>query len=174
MLEHTVYIGLGANLGQAYATLKAASEDLSQLPGVVGACSSAFYRSRPHDGRNEPDYCNAVIALQYIGTAMQLLADLQQIENKYGRERTADKWAARTLDLDILLFGDEVINTDDLTLPHYDMHNRDFVLIPLMEIAPFVDIPGHGNVQQLAKQLGSKLQVWLPDHLEKAQQNGHH
>ena len=161
MNEVTVFVGLGANLGDAMNTLRLAWQDILDLPGVEAGVCSSFYRSRPMDERDGPDYCNAVVAIEYTQDAATLLAQLQQLESKYGRQRTEDQWASRTLDLDILLFGDEVIDTADLIVPHYDMHNRDFVLIPLLEIAPYIEIPGEGDAQALTTALNSKLEVWM-------------
>jgi 2-amino-4-hydroxy-6-hydroxymethyldihydropteridine diphosphokinase len=141
------WVGLGANLGDASATLRAVTAELAALPqtGLV-ACSS-FYRSAPIDAVG-PDFINAVVALSTGLSADQLLAALQAIEQGHGRDRspTALRNAARTLDLDLLIFGDIVIDTPHLTLPHPRLQGRAFVLLPLLEIDPDAAAPGLGRL----------------------------
>jgi len=127
-------VGLGANLGNPLAALAGAIASLAALDGVKLVAQSAFYRSAPIDSSG-PDYVNAVVQLQTTFTAPELLAQLQTIEQGAGRERPYRN-APRTLDLDILLFGDASIQSPSLTVPHPRMWQRAFVLLPLAEIAP--------------------------------------
>ena len=130
----TAYVALGANLGDALATVRQAMETLSSLPGVhVSRCSS-LYRSAPV-GSSGPDYVNAVVQISTTLSAPDLLLSLQAIEQAAGRERPYRN-APRTLDLDLLTYGDARIDSACLTLPHPRMMQRAFVLLPLMEIAP--------------------------------------
>ncbi len=127
-------VGLGANLGNPQAALAGAIAWLAALEGLKLVAQSAFYRSAPIDSSG-PDYVNAVVQLQTTLTAPELLAQLQTIELGAGRERPYRN-APRTLDLDILLFGDASIQSKSLTVPHPRMWQRAFVLLPLAEIAP--------------------------------------
>ena len=129
-----VFVGLGANLGDAPATVQAALEALCRLPGTRCLARSSLYRSAPVDAQGE-DYINAVAQLQTKMLPAALLKALQAIEARFGRERPYRN-APRTLDLDLLLYGDRRIATPLLTLPHPRMHERAFVLVPLAEIAP--------------------------------------
>lgn len=127
-------VGLGANLGDPQAALAGAIAALAALDGVKLVAQSSFYRSAPIDSSG-PDYVNAVVQLQTNLIAPELLAQLQTIEQGAGRERPYRN-APRTLDLDLLLFGDASIQSPSLTLPHPRMWQRAFVLLPLAEIAP--------------------------------------
>ncbi len=127
-------VGLGANLGNPQAALAGAMASIAALEGVSLVAQSAFYRSAPIDSSG-PDYVNAVVQLQTNLSAPELLAQLQTIEQGVGRERPYRN-APRTLDLDILLFGDASIQSESLTVPHPRMWQRAFVLLPLAEIAP--------------------------------------
>lgn len=153
-----VYIGLGANLGHARQTLNQAVKDIAAIEGVSLIAVSSLYCSRPLDGREGPDYHNAVVAIDSTLSLPGLLAQLQTIETRHGRIRSEDRWMSRTLDLDILLAGEQCIRTSALTVPHYDMHNRDFVLLPLAEIAPGLNLPGLGKVEERVQQLNSSLE----------------
>jgi 2-amino-4-hydroxy-6-hydroxymethyldihydropteridine diphosphokinase len=129
-----VYIGMGSNLAAPDQQLRSAVEALAQLPGTALVGVSAFYQS---DSLlpGQPRYTNAVAALDSDLAPLDLLDALQTIENDQGRERL-ERWGPRTLDLDILLFGDRLIDTPRLKVPHYQMHLRAFVLYPLAELAP--------------------------------------
>jgi len=140
-------IGIGANLGDAAATVAAALVELAQLPGSALRAASSIYRSAPIDSSG-PDYLNAVALLDTALTAEALLAELQRIEAGHGRERPYRN-APRTLDLDLLLYGDERIATPALTVPHPRLHERAFVLLPLAEVAPERVVPGRGRVDAL-------------------------
>jgi 2-amino-4-hydroxy-6-hydroxymethyldihydropteridine diphosphokinase len=136
------YVGIGANLGDAQANVRDAITRLGQLPGTRVASHSASYRSAPIDSSG-PDYINAVACVDTALDPHELLAALQAIELDHGRERPYRN-APRTLDLDLLLYGDQVIDTPALVVPHARMLERAFVLAPLLDIAPGVDVPGHG------------------------------
>ena len=128
-----IYIGMGSNLAAPEQQLRSAVEALALLPGTTVAGVSAFYQS---DSLlpGQPRYTNAVAALDSNLAPLQLLDALQAIENDQGRERL-ERWGPRTLDLDILLFGDRLIDEPRLKVPHYQMHLRAFVLYPLAELA---------------------------------------
>lgn len=128
------YVGLGANLGDAGAALQTALSRLAQAPGVLACRSSGLYRSAPVDAKG-PDYLNAVAELCTTLSAMDVLALLQALENQAGRERPYRN-APRTLDLDLLLYGDACIQAPILEVPHPRMWGRAFVLLPLAELAP--------------------------------------
>jgi 2-amino-4-hydroxy-6-hydroxymethyldihydropteridine diphosphokinase len=153
------YIGLGANLGDPAAALNDAITRLAAIPLTAITARSSFYRSAPIDATG-PEFVNAVVALDTALTPHDLLAHLQFIEQAHGRGRPYRN-APRTLDLDVLLYGAQIIATPDLTVPHPRLHQRAFVLLPLAEIAPDVQIPGRGAVQpwlaQVAGQSISRL-----------------
>ncbi len=130
----TAYVALGANLGDPQAALRQALRGLAALPQTQLVRASSFYRTAPIDSSG-PDYINAVAELRTALTPQGLLAGLQALEQAAGRERP---WrnAPRTLDLDVLLYGDVRLDTPALTIPHPRMHERAFVLVPLAEIAP--------------------------------------
>lgn len=130
----TAYLGLGANLGDAVATLRRAVQQLASCPGVTVTAQSSYYRTAPIDSSG-PDYTNAVVAVHTTLTAPALLTCLQAIEAAAGRERPYRN-APRTLDLDILLYGEAKIFSPALEIPHPRMWQRAFVLLPLAEIAP--------------------------------------
>jgi len=128
------YIGLGANLGDAGATLRRAAADIAHIPRVHGLRLSPFYSTAPVDSSG-PDYINAVAVLRTALSARELLLELQRIELQYGRTRPYRN-APRTLDLDLLLYGSEHIEEPDLVVPHPRMHERAFVLAPLADLEP--------------------------------------
>lgn len=139
-------VGLGANLGDPRATLDAAVDALSRLPHTVFVGASPIYRSAPVDATG-PDYLNAVVALRTTMTPSEVLAQLQRIERNHGRERSMRN-APRTLDLDLLLYGHQSIDTPELTVPHPRLHQRAFVLLPLVDLLPTAVIPGIGPIAQ--------------------------
>jgi len=136
-----VYLALGSNLAQPLDQVNAALEALAALPQTRLAACSSFYRSTPLGPQDQPDYLNAVVALDTTLLPEALLDATQAIEQRQGRVRKAERWGPRTLDLDMLLYGDQVISTPRLTVPHYDMMNREFMLYPLAEIAPDLVFP---------------------------------
>lgn len=147
MTETLVYIGLGANLGDARAVLIAAYAELQQLPETRRHRCSPWFRTAPIDSSG-PDYLNAVACFDTTLAPQALLEALQRIEWVHGRERPYRN-APRTLDLDVLLYGDRSIATPTLTVPHPRMHERAFVLQPLAALAPEAVIPGRGPVSAL-------------------------
>lgn len=147
------YIGLGANLTEPVAQLKRAVAALALLPASQLRQISQFYSSKPMGPQDQPDYVNAVAALDTALSPEQLLAALQQIEQQQGRERKAERWGPRTLDLDILLYGQQQLHTPQLTIPHYGMTVREFVLYPLAELAPGLQLPDGTALSTLLKQI---------------------
>ena len=133
-MSTTAYVAIGANLGDARQTVRQAIETLNALPRSKVTAQSSLYRTAPHEASG-PDFINAVVALETGLEPLALLAELQAAELRAGRERPYRN-APRTLDLDLLSFGDQVIDTPALTLPHPRMRQRAFVLVPLAEIAP--------------------------------------
>jgi 2-amino-4-hydroxy-6-hydroxymethyldihydropteridine diphosphokinase len=131
-----VFVGLGANLGEAAPTVRAAMEALAALPGTQCIARSSLYRSAPVDA-DGPDYVNAVVELRTGQAPLDLLRSLQAIEARFGRERPYHH-APRTLDLDLLLYGERRIDMPELAVPHPRWRERAFVLVPLAEIAPEV------------------------------------
>ena len=134
------YIGLGSNLSDPQAQIVAALTKLRSLTNCSVEAVSSLYFSRPMGPQDQPDYMNAVIALCTELTPIELLNQLQSIENKAGRVRKDNRWGARVLDLDILLFDNLVMNTERLIVPHYGLKLREFVLLPLAEIAPNLNL----------------------------------
>lgn len=135
------YIALGSNLAAPGDQLAQACQALSELPGSTLVDCSSRYSSPPMAGMDQPDYLNAVAALDTELKPLALLDALQAIESAQGRERHT-RWGARTLDLDLILYGDQRIDSERLTVPHYGMAERAFVLIPLFELAPDLILPG--------------------------------
>ena len=139
-----VFVGLGSNLGDREAMLKVAQAAIAQLPGVQVLRSSKIHHSKalraPGDTTPQPDYLNSVLELFSELSAVELLAALKQIERAMGRE-AGPRWAARIIDLDLLLYGDAVLHQPGIEIPHPGMVTRRFVLVPLAEIAPEVKHP---------------------------------
>ena len=150
----TAFVGLGANLGDPVAALADAVQQLSALPGVKVTAQSSYYSTAPIDSSG-PDYTNAVVSVHTTLTAPALLACLQGIESAAGRERPYRN-APRTLDLDILLYGDAYVSSADLSIPHPRMLQRAFVLLPLSEIAP--QRVTEAQLQAVAEQYITRLQ----------------
>jgi 2-amino-4-hydroxy-6-hydroxymethyldihydropteridine diphosphokinase len=142
------YVGLGANLGDPRRQLQTALQELEALPATRVTAVSSLYRTDPIGNPDQPEFFNQVVAMDTGLAAEQLLENLQEIEQKHSRERPFPN-APRTLDLDLLLYGEKVVATPRLTLPHPRMHERAFVLMPLAEIAPQLALPGRGKVDEL-------------------------
>jgi len=145
------YIGVGSNQADPVKQAKLAIERLHLLPDSVFCSSSSLYHSAPMGPQDQPDYINAVVKIDTQLTAIELLDELQKIELSQGRVRKENRWGPRTLDLDILLYGNEVISNARLTIPHYGMKEREFVLYPLLEIAPELCLPDGKALSQLTK-----------------------
>jgi 2-amino-4-hydroxy-6-hydroxymethyldihydropteridine diphosphokinase len=142
------YVGIGSNQGDARAHVLAAFDELDALPDTQLAARSSLYRSAPVDAPGQADYVNAVAALDTDLSPAQLLDALQGIERRHGRERPHAN-APRTLDLDLLTYGDLVLVSPLLTLPHPRMHARAFVLRPLLELDARAEVPGRGSAADL-------------------------
>lgn len=136
-----VYLGLGSNLQQPIAQLRAALTALAQLPNSSDLLVSSLYSSTPLGPSDQPRYVNAVAVFNTQLSPLVLLDHLQRIEREQGRERKDERWGPRTLDLDILLFGNQQIDLPRLQVPHYHMHAREFVLYPLAELAADLILP---------------------------------
>ena len=156
------FIALGPNLGDPVATVKAAILALRGLPGTEFITASSLYRTAPVGLKHQPDFINAVVELIAVSPAPTFLESLFEIEARFGRQRSV-KNAPRTLDLDLLLYGDELSDDPQLTLPHPRLHERAFVLAPLAEIAPRLVVPGRGNVAELLLNCaGQQIEKLLP------------
>ena len=154
----TAFVGIGSNQGDARGHVLKTFDELARLPDTCLAGHSSLYRSAPLDAPGQPDYVNAVAALDTELSAAQLLAALQDLERSHGRERPYPN-APRTLDLDLLLYGDLCLASAMLTLPHPRMHERAFVLAPLLELDARLEIPGRGAARALlARCAGQRIE----------------
>ncbi|WP_264435275.1 2-amino-4-hydroxy-6-hydroxymethyldihydropteridine diphosphokinase [Coxiella endosymbiont of Dermacentor marginatus] len=144
-----VYIGIGSNLNSPIKQVKTAIVNLAILPKTMILNHSSFYQSRPVGPQDQPNYINAVVTLETRLSPEALLKALQALEENQGRERSGTRWRARTLDLDILLYGKSVIQTETLSIPHPHLKVREFVLYPLFEIAPNLILPTGDSVLAL-------------------------
>jgi 2-amino-4-hydroxy-6-hydroxymethyldihydropteridine diphosphokinase len=136
-MNTVAYIGLGSNQGDSRATLQSALHALDQHSAIQVSAVSSFYQSKPVGPQDQPDYVNAVAALNTSLSAQALLAVLLETERLHGRVRDPNlRWGPRTLDLDLLLFGDQLINEPNLIVPHPELCKRGFVVFPLLEISP--------------------------------------
>jgi 2-amino-4-hydroxy-6-hydroxymethyldihydropteridine diphosphokinase len=155
------YVGLGSNLGEREALLKAAIEQCAQLPETRLGRVSSLYDTAPVGELDQPNFLNAVVQLETALTARQLLWNLLLIERRLGRVRhAARRYGPRTIDLDLILHGDLVIDTPDLRVPHPDFHRRAFVLVPLVEIEPRLVHPLLGlDVSELLARIEERPQV---------------
>ncbi|MBF9773012.1 2-amino-4-hydroxy-6-hydroxymethyldihydropteridine diphosphokinase [Enterobacter asburiae] len=135
------YIAIGSNLASPLEQVNAAVQALGEIPQSKIVVASSFYRTPPLGPQDQPDYLNAAVVLETALNAETLLDNTQRIELQQGRVRKEERWGPRTLDLDIMLFGHETISTERLTVPHYDMKNRGFMLWPLFEVAPDLIFP---------------------------------
>lgn len=156
-----VYIGLGANLDQPQQQLEQALIELAQLPNSKLITQSSLYHSKPVGPQDQPDYVNAVALLETELSPLKLLDALQQLEQDHGRIRKRH-WGERTLDLDIILIDDLVINSERLTVPHPFAQQRSFVIYPLFEISPTLSFPNGKSLEQLLTELDNDL-IRIPD-----------
>ncbi len=146
------YIGLGGNLAEPETRIRRARRSIAALEGVRECGFSSLYRSQPIGPQDQPDFINAVMAVDTALPARDLLRALQAIETAEGRVRSGERWGPRTLDLDLLLYGAACIRTESLTVPHYAIAERPFVLYPLAEIAPpDLYVPGQGLLKDLLR-----------------------
>ena len=148
-----VYIGLGSNLMNPEEQIRQARIAISKQADIIEIDFSSLYASSPMGPQDQPDYVNAVMRIKTGLSAIELLRVLQEIENNQGRVRKGEHWGARTLDLDLLLYADQQVDTPDLIVPHTGLSERAFVLYPLQEIAPDnLFVPGRGALKQLVAQ----------------------
>ena len=145
-----VFVGLGSNLDRPTHQVETAFELLHGVPESEVVQRSSLYRSSPLGGIEQPDFVNAVAAMSTSLTAREMLEELQAVERLRGREDSHIRWGPRILDLDLLLYGDLIIDEPGLSVPHPGIAVRNFVLLPLREIAPEFEIPGLGRVQDIA------------------------
>jgi 2-amino-4-hydroxy-6-hydroxymethyldihydropteridine diphosphokinase len=158
------YIGIGANLGDPVAQVLRACARLAQdVPDTRLIARSRLYRNPPMGPQDQPDYVNAVARVDTHLAPRTLLTELQRIEAACGRWRDGTRWGPRLLDLDLLLFGDETVDEPGLRVPHPGIAERDFVLFPLLEIAPPLVIPGHGSVATLCRRMAGDGLVAIPE-----------
>ncbi|MCC5857002.1 MAG: 2-amino-4-hydroxy-6-hydroxymethyldihydropteridine diphosphokinase [Ectothiorhodospiraceae bacterium] len=142
------WVGLGSNLSDPVRQVLGATSELASLPETRLVRASGLFRSPPMGPRDQPDFINAVVLLQTCLEPLVLLDRLQLIEQAHGRQR-ARRWGERTLDLDLLVYGNERIDLPRLTVPHPGIPHRAFVLYPLVEVSPELEIPGYGSVAGL-------------------------
>jgi 2-amino-4-hydroxy-6-hydroxymethyldihydropteridine diphosphokinase len=141
------FVGLGANVGEVEMTLAEACMAIDGLPQTSIRNQSPWFRSPPWGRTDQPEFTNGVVELQ---TRLELLQRLLEVEERFGRvRRPNERWGPRTLDLDLLLYGEETIDEPGLQVPHPALHERAFVLLPLSRIAPTLEIPGQGRVDAL-------------------------
>jgi 2-amino-4-hydroxy-6-hydroxymethyldihydropteridine diphosphokinase len=150
------YVGIGSNQDRPEKQVEQALLELDRLPHSRVVSRSSLYKSAPVGFADQPDFINAVAQLETGVSADRLLSELQQIEAQHGRKRSFTD-APRSLDLDLLMFGNSELKTKDLTLPHPRMHERAFVLKPLVEISPEVSIPGIGTAKDLLKNVEHQI-----------------
>ncbi|MET4677616.1 2-amino-4-hydroxy-6-hydroxymethyldihydropteridine diphosphokinase [Luteibacter sp. ME-Dv--P-043b] len=150
-MSATAFIGLGGNLGDVCTRLHAAIAALDASPGLRVTGRSRLFSTPPWGQLDQPDFVNAAIAVSTTLTPHALLDTLLSVEQAFGRVREGERWGPRTLDLDLLAFGDATIADDRLTVPHPRMTERAFVLLPLADIAPAAVLPGLGCVSHLLK-----------------------
>jgi 2-amino-4-hydroxy-6-hydroxymethyldihydropteridine diphosphokinase len=150
------YVGVGSNLADPQSQVARALQALPRLPGSRLVVSSPLYRTRPLGEVVQPAFVNAVAGLLTQLTPEDLLAALRALELELGREPPRERWGPRVIDLDLLVLGREIRGTETLTLPHRGIAERDFVLYPLADIAPDLDVPGVGRVAQLRRLVANR------------------
>lgn len=144
-----VWIGLGSNMGQATDQVEQAIVALTDEPGLEPTARSSLYRTAPMGHVAQPDFINAVVRASCGIGCYELLEALQKIEKRFGRTRNGDRFGPRSLDLDLLMYADQIISSAQLELPHPRMHERLFVLEPLAEIEGDITVPGRGRLSVL-------------------------
>jgi 2-amino-4-hydroxy-6-hydroxymethyldihydropteridine diphosphokinase len=148
-------VGLGGNVGDSAAVLRAAVHRLMTVPRSRVIAVSRLYRTQAWGVEDQADFVNAAVALETALAPRALLDELLAIEREFGRRRAADgsdRWGPRTLDLDLLLYGDAVVDEPGLRVPHPHLHQRAFALTPLLDLAPDFEIPGHGSARRALAQ----------------------
>ena len=146
-----VFVALGSNLGDREGHLLQGALDIADLKGCLAVVSSSIYETAPMGPQDQPDYLNCVCSFECELDTQALLVELRLIERQHGRIQSTERWSARALDLDILLFGERCISTIELTIPHVGIAQRSFVLWPLVELEPSLIVPGQGPVEQLQR-----------------------
>ena len=144
------YVGVGSNLDSPHDQVLSGIKALNSVPNSVKTAVSSMYLSAPMGPVKQADFVNAVVAMLTLLSPHKLLAELHAIEDGHGRTRDGERWGPRTLDLDLLIFGTEVIEDSVLTVPHSGLAERNFVLFPLCELAPHLIVPGLGSVAALS------------------------
>ena len=150
------YVGVGSNLADPQLQVRRAVEALERLPNSRLIASSSLYRTRPFGEVEQPPFVNAVAGLLTQSTPEEMLAALRNLERELGREPPRERWGPRVIDLDLLVVGRETRATDTLTLPHAGIAERDFVLYPLADIAPDLEVPGLGRVALLRERVANR------------------
>jgi 2-amino-4-hydroxy-6-hydroxymethyldihydropteridine diphosphokinase len=149
---HPAYVAIGSNLSDPARQVEIAIAALAGIEGARLVLGSSLWQSQPMGPRDQPDFVNAAAGLLTTLTPREFLGALQDLERRLGRTEPEVRWGPRVIDLDLLLYGDRRIDEPGLTLPHAGLHQRNFVLYPLAEIAPELWVPGHGRVQDLQRQ----------------------
>ena len=150
---HIAYIGLGSNLDEPVQHVLQGLDDIREIRQTFLVHHSSLYQTPPMGPEEQDDYINAVALIETELAAIELLDALQAIENQHKRDRDVERWGPRTLDLDILLYGDSKVDVPRLRVPHIEMHTRSFVLLPLLEIAPNFNVPNYGPAKDLLLKL---------------------
>lgn len=150
------HIGLGANIGDPQAQVRDAMDAIDALAHVRVTARSPLYLTPPWGGVDQPDFVNAVVALETTLSPHGLLAVLRNIELRAGRRRDGPRWGPRPLDLDLLLYGQLVLEGEDLHIPHARLADRAFVLLPLADVAADIEVPGQGRVADLLKRVDTR------------------
>ena len=158
MAVHTCYVGVGANLGDPEAQIRSAYSHLLRAPCIAELRASSLYASKPMGPQDQPDYVNAVFGFETSLAPLPLLDLLQHIENEHQRVRK-ERWGARTLDLDLLFYNTDKIENERLQVPHPGIVEREFVVVPLAEIAPSWVLPNGHQAQVYAEQIDTRALV---------------
>ena len=148
------YVGIGANLGDREGTIRRAVELLDEIDGIEVVAVSALRETEPWGPVEQPAFVNGAVAVETVFEPSELLEALLDVERRLGRVRTGERWGPRTIDLDLLLYGERVVDEPGLTVPHPRLHERRFALEPLAELAPEAYVPGRGSVAELLAALG--------------------
>ena len=160
------WLGLGSNLQQPVTQIESALISLKKAEGIEILKTSSLYRTPPWGDEGQDDFINAVVQIETHLGPVPLLRVLQSIENEMGRQRSGRRWGPRIIDIDLLLYADQQVQTEELELPHPRMHERAFVLVPLCELDKTLKIPGHGIAEDLLQKLDSDDIRHLKEELE--------
>lgn len=152
--ENSAFLGLGANLNEPSKQIIQAINAINALEKTTLIAQSSLYRTNPMGPQDQNDFINAVIEIKTALAPEELLNNLQTIEQQHGRVRKAERWGPRTLDIDVLTYAQQVINSARLTVPHYGIKERNFVLIPLFEICPSMVLPCGTSIETLVTEVG--------------------